>query len=121
MAIARVIRARLFGIIAARVVVSTLLLGSAVAIGLSNPDTFPAAPFAYLIALTFALSLGYLATMQRALRAQFCRIFCPTRRTAAPTQPARTGATGQRDRKGHRRQPAQAPAKRSRIAPSVGT
>ena len=69
MAIARVIRARLFGIIAARVVVSTLLHGSGVAIGLSNPDTFPAAPFAYLIALTFALSLGYLATMQRALRA----------------------------------------------------
>jgi two-component system sensor histidine kinase PilS (NtrC family) len=56
------------GIIAGRLVVSSLLLGSAVAIGMAAPDTFPVGSFVLLIAITYALSLGYLLTVGLALR-----------------------------------------------------
>jgi len=67
MSVARV-RTRLSGIIAARLVVSSLLLGSAVAFGLANHDTFPVAPLVLLIAVTYALNIGYLATLRAAVR-----------------------------------------------------
>lgn len=51
------IRARLATLIAVRVVVSTLLLGSGVLVQLSRPDALPAAPYFYLIAAAYALSV----------------------------------------------------------------
>jgi two-component system sensor histidine kinase PilS (NtrC family) len=57
-------RTRLQTIVAARLVVSTLLLGSAIAIDLARPDSFPVNPFALLIAVTFALSFAYGATLR---------------------------------------------------------
>ncbi len=54
------IRARLATLIAVRVVVSTLLLGSGVLVQLSRPDALPAAPYFYLIAAAYALSVGNL-------------------------------------------------------------
>jgi two-component system sensor histidine kinase PilS (NtrC family) len=62
------VRTRLARIIAARLVVSSLLLGSAVAFGLANHDTFPVAPLVLLIAVTYGLNLGYLATLRAAVR-----------------------------------------------------
>jgi two-component system sensor histidine kinase PilS (NtrC family) len=67
MAVAHV-RTRLARIIAARLVVSSLLLGSAVAFGLANHDTFPVAPLVLLIAVTYALNIAYLATLRAAVR-----------------------------------------------------
>jgi two-component system sensor histidine kinase PilS (NtrC family) len=67
MGVARV-RTRLARIIAARLGVSSLLLGSAVAFGLANPDTLPVAPLVLLIAITYALNIGYLATLRAAVR-----------------------------------------------------
>jgi two-component system sensor histidine kinase PilS (NtrC family) len=61
-------RARLSKVIAARLAVSTLLLGSALAIELIRPDTFPSEPFVGLIGLTYALSVVYLATLRAAER-----------------------------------------------------
>jgi two-component system sensor histidine kinase PilS (NtrC family) len=62
------VRTRLARIIAVRLVVSSLLLGSAVAFGLVNPDTFPVAPLVLLIAVTYALNIGYLAALRAAVR-----------------------------------------------------
>ena len=61
-------RARLTKIIAFRLVVGSLLLSSAFALGISEPDTFPFNPFVFLIGLTFALSIFYLATLRLAER-----------------------------------------------------
>jgi two-component system sensor histidine kinase PilS (NtrC family) len=61
-------RARLLKIIAGRLVVSTLLLGSALAIDLARPGSFPVNPFAFLICLTFVLSGVHLATLRLAER-----------------------------------------------------
>ena len=61
-------RTRLSKIIAFRLVVSSLLLSSAMAIGISAPDTFPFNPFVLLIGVTFALSAAYLATLRMAER-----------------------------------------------------
>ena len=61
-------RARLSKIIAFRLVVGSLLLSSALAIGISEPDTFPFNPFVFLIGVTFALSILYLATLRLAER-----------------------------------------------------
>jgi two-component system, NtrC family, sensor histidine kinase PilS len=63
------LRARLSKVIAARLVVSTLLLGAAIAIELANPDSFPVNPFVFLIGLTYALSVVYLATLRWAEKA----------------------------------------------------
>src|SRR5688500_2568720 len=62
------LRSRLSTLIAVRVVVSTLLLGSAILIQLNRPGTFPVDPFFYLIGLTYALSVVYLATLRFAER-----------------------------------------------------
>ncbi len=61
-------RTRLSKIIGGRLVVSTLLLGSAVAIEVSRPDSFPVDPFVFLIGLTYTLSVVYLALLRFAER-----------------------------------------------------
>jgi two-component system sensor histidine kinase PilS (NtrC family) len=61
-------RARLLKIVAGRLVVSTLLLGSALAVDLVRPAAFPVHPFVFLIGLTYALSVVYLATLRLAER-----------------------------------------------------
>jgi two-component system, NtrC family, sensor histidine kinase PilS len=58
------IRARLSTLIAVRVVLSTLLLGSAVVVQVNRPGAFPVNPFFFLIGLTYALSVVYLATLR---------------------------------------------------------
>jgi two-component system sensor histidine kinase PilS (NtrC family) len=62
------LRSRLSTLIAVRVVVSTLLLGSAIVIQINRPGEFPIDPFFFLIGLTYALSVGYLATLNFAVR-----------------------------------------------------
>ena len=62
------LRARLSTLIAARVVIGTLLLGSAILIQISRPGAFPVDPFFTLIGLTYALSVLYLATLRFAER-----------------------------------------------------
>jgi two-component system sensor histidine kinase PilS (NtrC family) len=51
-------------LIAVRVVISTLLLGTAILIEVSRPGAFPIDPFFFLIGLTYALSVAYLATLR---------------------------------------------------------
>jgi two-component system sensor histidine kinase PilS (NtrC family) len=58
------LRPRLLTLIAVRVVASTLLLGWAVLIELSRPGSFPINPFFFLIGLTYALNVIYLATLR---------------------------------------------------------
>jgi len=53
-------------IIAMRLVVSTALLGSAVLVELRGPGSDPATPFYFLIGVTYALSLVYVATLRLA-------------------------------------------------------
>jgi two-component system sensor histidine kinase PilS (NtrC family) len=57
------LRSRLLALIAARVIVGTLLLGSAFLVQLSRPGAFPIDPFFILIAIVYALSLAYRATL----------------------------------------------------------
>lgn len=58
------LRSRASTLIGVRVVVSTLLLGSAILIQISRPGTFPVDPFFFLIGLTYALSVIYMATLR---------------------------------------------------------
>ena len=58
------LRARLSTLITVRVVVSTLLLGSAILVQISRPGSFPIDPFFFLIGLTYALSVVYLASLR---------------------------------------------------------
>jgi two-component system sensor histidine kinase PilS (NtrC family) len=58
------LRSRLSTLIAVRVVVSTLLLGSAIFVQLSRPGAFPIDPFFFLIGLTYALSVIYLSVLK---------------------------------------------------------
>src|SRR5688572_32561387 len=58
------LRARLRTLIAVRLVVSTVLLGSAILIQINRPGAFPVDPFFFLIGLTYALSVVYLATLR---------------------------------------------------------
>lgn len=58
------LRARVAALIAVRVVVSTLLLGSATIIELSRPGVLPVDPFFLLIGITYALSVAYLGTLR---------------------------------------------------------
>jgi len=58
------LRARLSTLIAVRVILSTLLLGSAVVVQVNRPGAFPINPFFFLIGLTYALSVVYLATLR---------------------------------------------------------
>jgi two-component system sensor histidine kinase PilS (NtrC family) len=62
------LRSRLSTLIAARVVLVTLLMGSAILIQISRPGAFPIDPFFALIGLTYALSVFYLATLRYAER-----------------------------------------------------
>jgi two-component system sensor histidine kinase PilS (NtrC family) len=62
------LRRRLIWLISVRVVVSTILLGSAILLQLSAPGTLPADPFFLLIALTFALTVVYAGTLSYAER-----------------------------------------------------
>jgi two-component system sensor histidine kinase PilS (NtrC family) len=62
------LRARLSTLIAVRLVVSTLLLGSAIFVLVNRPGTFPVNPFFFLIGLTYAVSVVYLGTMKHADR-----------------------------------------------------
>jgi two-component system sensor histidine kinase PilS (NtrC family) len=62
------LRSRLSTLIAARVVIVTLLMGSAILIQISRPGAFPIDPFFGLIGLTYALSVFYLATLRFAER-----------------------------------------------------
>src|SRR4249920_2950917 len=58
------LRSRLSALIAVRVVVSTLLLGSAILVQISRPGAFPSDPFFFLIGLTYALSVLYLGSLR---------------------------------------------------------
>ena len=58
------LRSRLAALIAVRLVVSTLLLGSAILIQLNSPGSFPINPFFFLIGVTYALSVVYLASLR---------------------------------------------------------
>jgi two-component system sensor histidine kinase PilS (NtrC family) len=62
------LRERLTALIVVRVVVSTLLLGSAIVVQVNRPGAFPINPFFFLIGLTYALSVAYLATVRFAER-----------------------------------------------------
>jgi two-component system sensor histidine kinase PilS (NtrC family) len=62
------LRSRLSTLIAARVVLVTLLLGTAILVQFSRPGAFPVDPFFSLIGLTYALSVFYLATLRLAER-----------------------------------------------------
>ena len=58
------LRSRLSTLITVRVVVSTLLLGSAILVQINRPGAFPSDPFFFLIGLTYALSVLYLASLR---------------------------------------------------------
>jgi two-component system sensor histidine kinase PilS (NtrC family) len=58
------LRGRLSTLIAARVVLVTLLLGWAILIQISRPGAFPIDPFFSLIGITYGLSVFYLATLR---------------------------------------------------------
>jgi two-component system sensor histidine kinase PilS (NtrC family) len=58
------LRSRLSTLIAVRVVVGTLLLGSATLVQLNRPGALPVDPFFFLISLTYGLSVVYIATLR---------------------------------------------------------
>ena len=62
------LRRRLTWLMGARVVVATVLLGTAVLLQLVVPGTLPADPFFLLVSLTFALTLVYALTRTQAER-----------------------------------------------------
>src|SRR5688572_9284993 len=62
------LRTRLSALIAIRLVVGTLLLGSAILIELNRPGAFQVDPFFFLIGVTYLLSIVYLATLRRVER-----------------------------------------------------
>jgi two-component system sensor histidine kinase PilS (NtrC family) len=62
------LRSRLSTLIAARVVLVTLLMGSAILIQVNRQGSFRVDPFFALIGLTYALSVFYLATLRFAER-----------------------------------------------------
>ena len=58
------LRRRLAALIAIRLVVATVLLGSAVVVQLREPDTSAINPFFFLIGLTYAVSLGFIGSLR---------------------------------------------------------
>ena len=58
------LRSRLSTLIAVRVIVSTVLLGSATLVQINRPGTLLVDPFFFLIGLTYGLSVVYLATLR---------------------------------------------------------
>jgi two-component system sensor histidine kinase PilS (NtrC family) len=62
------LRRKLGWLIAARAVVSTLLLGGAVVAQIKSPGSFPIDPFFILIATTYGLTIAYAITLRFAVR-----------------------------------------------------
>ena len=60
----RTLRRRLAVHIAVRLLVATVLLGAAVIVSLRNPGALPVNPFFFLVGLTYALSLGFIASLR---------------------------------------------------------
>jgi two-component system sensor histidine kinase PilS (NtrC family) len=58
------LRRKLGWLIAIRAMVSTVLLGGATAFQVTAPGSFPVDPFFFLIALTYALTIGYAVTLR---------------------------------------------------------
>src|SRR6059058_3918494 len=58
------LRRKLRRLITIRLVISTILLGSATFAQITAPGSFPVPPFFFLIGLTFALTLTYLKTLR---------------------------------------------------------
>ena len=58
------LRSRVSPFVAGRVVISTIILGSATLVQLATPGAFPINPFYFLIGLTYGLSVVYLATLR---------------------------------------------------------
>lgn len=58
------LRRRLSAHIAIRLVVATVLLGSAIVVQLRGPGTLPVSPFFFLIAITYAVSLGFIGSLR---------------------------------------------------------
>jgi two-component system sensor histidine kinase PilS (NtrC family) len=57
-------RSRVSPFVAGRVVISTIILGTATLVQLATPGAFPINPFFFLIGLTYLLSVIYLATLR---------------------------------------------------------
>ena len=92
------LRSRLSTLIAVRVVVSTLLLGSAILVQINRPGAFPIDPFFFLIGITYALSVLYLASLRIVERHPLDRRRCSlaSMRFSSPrsfTSPAASPAT----------------------------
>ena len=62
------LRRRLRRLILVRVVLSTILLGTATLAQITAPGSFPVDPFFFLIGLTFALAIAYARTLRFADR-----------------------------------------------------
>lgn len=60
----RTLRRRLATHIGVRLIVATVLLGAALVVQLRAPGRLAVAPFFYLIALTYAVSLGFIASLR---------------------------------------------------------
>ncbi len=60
----RTLRQRLAAHIAIRLVVATVLLGSALVVQLRAPGAWPISPFFFLIGLTYAVSLGFIGSLR---------------------------------------------------------
>ena len=60
----RTLRRRLAEHIAVRLLVATVLLGAAVIVQLRSPGALPINPFYFLVGLTYAVSLGFIASLQ---------------------------------------------------------
>lgn len=60
----RSLRRRLAVHIAVRLLVATVLLGAAVIVQLRTPDVLPINPFFFLVGLTYAVSLGFIASLR---------------------------------------------------------
>ena len=58
------LRSRVAPFVAGRVVISTIILGTATLVQLATPGAFPVNPFFFLIGLTYLLSVVYLATLR---------------------------------------------------------
>ena len=58
------LKRKLAWLIAARALISTLLLGGAVVLQVRAPGSFPVDPFFFLIALTYALAIAYAVTLR---------------------------------------------------------
>lgn len=58
------LRQRLAAHIAIRLVVATVLLGSAIVVQLRTPGAWPISPFFFLIGVTYAVSLGFIGSLR---------------------------------------------------------